>query len=238
MEPKVNYTAVGAFVVILLIALIIVITWLSSGLSNKSYQNYLIYMNESVAGLNIDSPVKYNGVNVGSVKQISLNTQNPQQVVLLVNIETNTPITQDTRAVLNIQGLTGVAFIALKNIGFDTQPLKKTPGVKYPVIQSMPSLFNRLDSALTILMKNLSQMSKSIDKAFDNENQQAFKETLKNLNTLSKNLTNQTLPATNQLLNTLQNASDNFVAISTAIKQNPAIVIRGETAPALGPGEK
>ncbi len=57
-------------------------------------------MHESVAGLGVNSAVKYNGVNVGSVKKTSLNNQNPEQVRLLLQIEEHTPITEGTTATL------------------------------------------------------------------------------------------------------------------------------------------
>ncbi len=72
MESNVNYTLVGAFVLVLTIALIIFITWLSTGFSTKHYKNYLVIMHESVSGLGNNSSVKYNGVNVGTVKKIYL----------------------------------------------------------------------------------------------------------------------------------------------------------------------
>lgn len=266
METKVDYATVGAFVIGLLAAFIIIVIWLSAGFSSKHYKTYLVYMNESVAGLNIDSPVKYNGVAVGYVKSIDLNPKDPQQVKLLVDLETDTPITEDTRATLTIQGLTGVASLGLKNTGPSTEPLRKTHGEDYPIIKTAPSLFTRLDTALTDLTTNLSHVSKSIDATFDPENQRALKQILQHLNVISANLAdnssklsavmqntakateqfpmamqtfaNQTLPATNQLLNTLQIVSDNLVVISSEIKQNPAIIIRGQKPSQLGPGEK
>lgn len=265
MDTKVNYSVVGAFVIILTAVFILMIIWLSSGLAAKSYKIYMVHMNESVAGLNVDSPVKFNGVEVGRVKKIVLNPDNPQIVNLLLDIEENTPITVDTRATLNIQGLTGVATVALKTIGPNTTPLKKEKGEKHPVIKSAPSLFARLDVALTDLTNNLSEISKSIRSVLDPENQRAFKETLKNLSSVSQNLAthnqaithilqntakvsqqlpntiqsfnNQTLPAANQLLHSLQNTSNNMVVISNEIKQNPSVIIRGKSPPPLGPGE-
>lgn len=258
MDTKVNYSVVGAFVIILTAVFILMIIWLSSGLSAKSYQIYMVHMNESVAGLNVDSAVKFNGVEVGRVKKIELNPDNPQIVNLLLDIEENTPITVDTRATLNIQGLTGVATVALKTIGPNTTSLKKEKGEKYPIIQSAPSLFARLDVALTDLTNNLSEITKSIRSILNPENQRSLKETLKSLSLVSENLAAnnqtissilqntassvqsfniQTLPATNQLLNSLQNTSNNMAVISSEIKQNPSVIIRGKAPPPLGPGE-
>ena len=128
METNVNYTLVGAFVIILLASIIFVIIWLSSGLSLAQYSTYMIYMQESVAGLNVDAPVEYNGVDVGLVKEIELNRKNPQLVELTLGIKSNTPITMGTEAMLATRGITGITYIALKDKSADLRPLVAVPG--------------------------------------------------------------------------------------------------------------
>jgi phospholipid/cholesterol/gamma-HCH transport system substrate-binding protein len=58
MESNVNYTLVGAFIIGLTIAMIVIALWLSVGLTGKQYNFYLAYMNESVSGLSANAPVK------------------------------------------------------------------------------------------------------------------------------------------------------------------------------------
>jgi phospholipid/cholesterol/gamma-HCH transport system substrate-binding protein len=105
---------VGAFVLTLGAALIAGVLWLASGGSwQKQYDLYLAVVDESVAGLNLNAPVKYNGVDVGKVQDITLDSANPQQVRLLFAIEYGAPIREDTVAVLKTQGLTGIAYVEL-----------------------------------------------------------------------------------------------------------------------------
>ena len=59
---------------------------------------------ESVAGLNLNAPVKYNGVEVGKVSDIRLDPVNPEKVRLTFAIEHGTPIKADTVAVLKDAG--------------------------------------------------------------------------------------------------------------------------------------
>ena len=107
-----NYAAVGGFVLILGAVLISVALWLASGGAwQKKYQLYLAVEDESVAGLNLNATVKYNGVDVGKVRAISLDHNNPNRVNLLFAIEQGTPIKEDTIAVLKTQGLTGIAYV-------------------------------------------------------------------------------------------------------------------------------
>ena len=78
MESKVNYTAVGLFVVILSAALIGLGLWIGADISPKDYRRYDAFFNESVSGLNANAPVKYRGVTVGRVSHIQLSPDNPQ----------------------------------------------------------------------------------------------------------------------------------------------------------------
>src|SRR5436190_274322 len=107
METKVNYTMVGAFVIILTAIIILIIIWLSSGLSSKPYTIYKVYMHEAVNGLNQGAAVEFNGVNVGSVYKIRINKDNPQIVELLLKVRKDAPVTAGTRAKLDLRSLTG-----------------------------------------------------------------------------------------------------------------------------------
>lgn len=189
MESKVNFAVVGAFVLILGALLIGGVLWLSSGKSySKAYDTYLIYMSESVSGLSLDAPVRYRGVQIGSVRRIALAPGNAEQVQLTLDIERGTPVKQDTVAVLQVQGLTGIAHVDLSGGSSDSPPLKPGPGEKYPVIRTEPSLMLRLDTAVTALLTNLNRSSESINALLDEENRVALRRTLANLERLSGTL--------------------------------------------------
>ena len=82
METKVNYPLVGGFVLVLGSALIAGVLWLASGGGfGKKYDLYLALVGESVAGLNLNAPVKYRGVDVGKVKDIRLDPGDRKSVV-------------------------------------------------------------------------------------------------------------------------------------------------------------
>jgi phospholipid/cholesterol/gamma-HCH transport system substrate-binding protein len=184
METNVNYTVVGAFVIIILTFIILSIIWLSAGFSADDSM-YKVYMTESVSGLSPDSAVEYNGVNVGKVKTIQLNKKNPQLVELLLSIKKSTPITQGTVATLNAKGLTGIAIIALQDKGANTAPLVALKGEEYPIIKTAPSFFLRLDKAITQLNNNLHGVSQSIKRLLDEENLHSLREILLNLKDLT-----------------------------------------------------
>jgi phospholipid/cholesterol/gamma-HCH transport system substrate-binding protein len=190
MDPKVNYVLVGSFVVLLGGALLGVILWLGKTDYRGVYDRYEAYMRESVAGLSVNSTVKYRGVDVGRVKEIVLNPDNPEEVRLTLDIARGTPVKVDTIAVLETQGLTGLATINLTGGSRDSPPLQALEGQKYPVIKTGPSLFFRLDEAisrllsergLSKLLQDLDQVALGATEVLDEENRAALKRTVQDL---------------------------------------------------------
>jgi phospholipid/cholesterol/gamma-HCH transport system substrate-binding protein len=271
VEPKVNYTAVGLFVLVLAIILIDLIYWLSSG-HHKQYNNYLLYMKENVSGLNVKAPVKFNGVNVGHVQEISLDPEDPQNVRILLKIEKGIPITQSSTATLMSEGITGVTYIGIKAKTSKAPLLQKHPGEPYPVIPTEPSLLVQLNDALREVTGDLKKMSDSFRLVLDPQNRAALKNTLNNLSKASnqfpdamkkiklaseklaeastqikttmqdssvvvKSLSHQTLPEVNQAVVHLKESLNNFKELTSQIKQNPSIIIRGTQPSPPGPGE-
>lgn len=189
MEAKVNFAAVGAFVLLLGAALIAGVLWLSSGKSyRKAYDTYLVYMTESVSGLSPDAPVRYRGVDVGAVRRIVLAPEDVERVQLTLAIERGTPVKEDTVAVLRTQGLTGIGHIELSGGSRAAAPLSAHPPDDHPVILAGPSLMIRMDAALTVLLANLTRSSANFNALLDDANRAEMKSLLANLNALSKTL--------------------------------------------------
>lgn len=189
MEEKVNYAVVGIFVLVLSLGLIGGVLWFSSSKSYlMSYDVYQTYMTESVAGLNVNAPVRYRGVQVGRVRTIALAPNNVEQVLLTLDIVHGTPVKVDTVAVLRMQGLTGLAFLELSAGGRDSPALKVVDGEKYPVIKAGPSLTMRLESTVMALLVNLNRSSEKMNTLLDQDNQRMFKQTLADIEKLSHTL--------------------------------------------------
>lgn len=174
-----NYALVGAFVLILGAALVALFLWLASGGAfQKSFNTYLAIVDESVAGLNRNAAVKYNGVDVGTVQDIRLDRENPERVRLLFSIEEGTPIKEDTVAVLKTQGLTGIAYVELSGGSRGAPPLVARSGDDYPVIQTKPSLSARLENVLTTVLAKLDSTSNNINSILSEDNRKAFQSAL------------------------------------------------------------
>ncbi len=179
METKVNYPLVGAFVLVLGAVLIASVLWLASGGAfQKKFDLYLAIEDESVAGLNLNAPIKYNGVDVGKVREIALDSSTPERVNLIFAIERGTPIKEDTVAVLKTQGLTGIAYVELSGGTVDSLPLGIKTGDRYPVIPTKPSLGARLENVLTSVLAKLDNTSNNINALLSETNRAALTSTL------------------------------------------------------------
>jgi phospholipid/cholesterol/gamma-HCH transport system substrate-binding protein len=189
METKVNLALVGAFVLLLGAVLIGAALWLASGgLWQQAYDPYLAVVEESVAGLNLNAPVKYNGVEIGKVRSITLDAQDPQRVNLLLAIARGAPIQQDTVAVLKAQGLTGIAYVELSGGTRAAPKLQILPGARYPVIATKSSLSTRLENILTRVLARLDGSADSLNAFLSVNNQRAFSSALADMATLSHTL--------------------------------------------------
>jgi phospholipid/cholesterol/gamma-HCH transport system substrate-binding protein len=189
MEAKFSYAVVGFFVLVLGAVLIGGVLWVSSGrYYGKSYVPYRTYMTDSVAGLNLNAPVKYHGVDVGFVRRIALNPANTEQVELTLAILHGTPVKDDTVAIMETQGLTGIAYVELTGGSKDAPLLTPQRGEDVPVIKSGPSLLTRFETAIYGALAGLTRATDTFNALLSDDNRRAFAETLADLRTVSRTL--------------------------------------------------
>lgn len=187
MEAKVNYARVGLFVVLLGAALVVLLIWLGRRESRRVYDHYDVYVRESVTGLNIGASVKYLGVDIGYLKEMVVDPEHPEQLRLTLSVSEETPVTEETVAYLEFQGLTGVAVVNLAGGRRESPLLTAKPGERYPVIKNVPSFYARFeqglsrlltDPSLPRLVDHLDNLALRTQSLVDEENRAAFKQLL------------------------------------------------------------
>lgn len=192
MEDKLNPTLVGGFVLLLGAALVAGVLWLAAGVGGgKPTAPYQSIFTESVAGLNLDAPVKYLGVDVGKVKSIAIDPDNPRQVRLGLQIEQGTPVKQDSEAVLKSQGLTGIAYVELSGGSAGSPALVATADGQVPMIRSKPSLSARLENVMTTVLASVDRTSANLNALLSTENQAAIQRSLNDASALLQTLAEQ-----------------------------------------------
>ncbi len=191
MNAKVSYVAVGLFVLALGVALIASILWISTGGPRQVYDLYVAYMTDSVSGVSRDGAVKYRGVEVGKVSELALDPDNPERVRVLLKIERGTPIKEDTFATLEMQGLTGLAYISLVGGSQQSPPLRAKKGQAYPEIPSKPSRLEQLSTTVFSLLATLAETSSRLSALLDQTNRHELGQTLANLQSFTHMLTSE-----------------------------------------------
>jgi len=112
METDRHYFIVGLFIIGFAVAAAFFAVWLGSP-GSRDDVIYRIHFPDSVSGLAVGDPVKYRGVDVGTVKSIIIDPDNSRLVLVEVRLRKETPVKTDTRASLALKGITGVVFIEL-----------------------------------------------------------------------------------------------------------------------------
>ncbi len=158
-SKKAKFT-VGLFVAGGLAISVLAIVWLGMSRYFEKGKFYVAYFNESVQGLQKDSPVKYRGVSVGRVESIGV-APDSKLIQVILKIETGQKLDQSIVAQLKNVGITGSMLVELdrkKKNEPDQSPGLSFPS-EYPIVASKPSEINRLLRGLDDVLNHF----KSID---------------------------------------------------------------------------
>src|SRR5262245_32929988 len=113
MEREANYTAVGAFVLLVVVLGTLFVYWYSDSREHKHYTRYEIYFEGSVSGLERGAAVRYLGVDVGRVYDMRVDPRDPSRVQVIADIDSSAPVSEKTVAELSLQGVTGLLYVDL-----------------------------------------------------------------------------------------------------------------------------
>lgn len=187
METRASYLLVGSFVLALIAGLVVFVMWAAKVQLEKTSDIYFIYFTGSVTGLQEGSPVRYAGVAVGTVKDIRIDPDNVQRVRVTVEVQEDTPIKADSVASLEMQGLTGLAYVQISAGTHSSERLSGEDG-DFPVIPSRPSTFATVVDAAPAVLNRTLEVTDRLVGFLTAENQRAFSEILINIQTVTREL--------------------------------------------------
>jgi phospholipid/cholesterol/gamma-HCH transport system substrate-binding protein len=113
METRANYTIVGIFTVLVIAAAFGFVYWMAEYGRGGTMAELIVRIPGSANGLSVGSPVRFNGIQVGGVKSLSIDADDPRYSLAFTEVRADAPVYQTTKAILEIQGLTGAAYIEL-----------------------------------------------------------------------------------------------------------------------------
>jgi phospholipid/cholesterol/gamma-HCH transport system substrate-binding protein len=113
METRVRYVITGLFALVTLLAGIFFVLWLQNAGSLRARRELVLQFDGPATGLRAGATVTFNGIRIGEVTRISFDRANPSAVIARLSIQSNAPISQDTQADLDTQGIVGDVQVAL-----------------------------------------------------------------------------------------------------------------------------
>jgi phospholipid/cholesterol/gamma-HCH transport system substrate-binding protein len=187
MEIRASYVIVGAVVLALLAGLAAFSLWLVETGVDRDVARYEIAFEGSVSGLPEGGQVLYRGIPVGRVGEIRIDPANVENVLVVVEVDRETPIKEDTVATLEFQGLTGIAYVQLR--GGTQESARLDPAAAQPPrIPSRRSALERVfESTPELLMQALAMVDR-LSVLLSDENLAAIAATLQNVERLSAGL--------------------------------------------------
>jgi len=116
------------------------VIWLGMSDYFEKGRMYVSYFDESVQGLDKDSPVKYRGVAIGRVKSVGL-APDATLIEVVMTIERDVKLETDMFAQLKSVGITGIMFIEIDRKKEGDPDFRQAISFrsKYPVIATKPS---------------------------------------------------------------------------------------------------
>ena len=186
METRANFVLIGAFTLAVIAGIFALAFWFTKAGDATARRSYEVHFNGSVSGLSRGGLVLFNGLHVGEVSEVDFVADDPSRVVATIQVQSRVPIKVDTKARLELQGLTGAAALALTGGSPSAAPLTGQNG-KLPTIVAEPSqIQNLLENVQNIAAKADAAVER-IDN-FLNQNSGAIQDTVQNVDKFSKAL--------------------------------------------------
>jgi phospholipid/cholesterol/gamma-HCH transport system substrate-binding protein len=192
METRANHIVIGLFALAVIAAGMAFIYWVAEIGGQDESAEVIFQFNGPVNGLSAGSPVLFNGIQVGEVRTLSLNPNNPQEALALAIVDVATPIRQDTSAELGITGITGTAFVALRGGSMD-EPAVLDPNTPVIIEAEVSVVQDLIDGARNVLGRADDAM-----------------QTIENFLLVNEPFLTQTIADINEITSTVAEQSDNI----------------------------
>lgn len=182
-----RYLWVGIFIIVSTTLLVSIWLWLSQG-NRREYNTYVSIFHEPIDGITLNSTIKYNGVEVGKVKQIELDRTNPRNISVYLDILKEVSVRANTFATIKSQGITGLSYIDLRlpsEVGKNETNLEPHNTLPYPEIPTKASLFYSLSEEAGAVGANMHEISSQAKALLNQKNIDHVSSILDNLDKVS-----------------------------------------------------
>jgi phospholipid/cholesterol/gamma-HCH transport system substrate-binding protein len=179
METKANYIVTGAFTLAVILGVFGFIYWVQNVGGGGERTAYRVVFAGSVSGLRTGASVLFDGMRVGEVTKLALDTRDPRKVEALISLDRATPVRADTKATLEYQGLTGLAEVSLTGGSVDAAAVVANGGGP-PTIYADPNAGADVTQAAREVLSHIDGLVA--------ENETTLRASLRNIETVTSTL--------------------------------------------------
>jgi len=196
---------------------VLAILWLTqAGSRNVSSKYEIVFVRQSLEGLQVGGDVAMRGIKIGQVVSYSLSPREINRVTVIVGVQPDAPVAENTVAVVSRTFVTGIARINLKTPDPPGPPLKPQPGQEYPVIKEGTSMEEKIEDVAGHIALAGTEALDRLNDLLDKQNRDTVKEMLINIRNLTAGL-NARLDRIDQTLATVNRGVDAFGRASNSI---------------------
>jgi len=162
MVTKAQKFRLGIFITVISTLMIIFLIMVAGAqILEKRDTYYIRYQNSSVTGLQIGGPVKYRGIGIGRVDDISIDSENITDIIVTASVKSGTPLRSDMQASLIPIGITGLVQVEISG-GTQEAKLLESGSFILPGLSTLESISGKaevLASKFEILLNNLNNIT-------------------------------------------------------------------------------
>jgi len=159
MARKASKFMIGLFVTVGVSIGLIAVIWIGAFKYFEKGATYVTFFNESVQGLQVDSAVKYRGVEVGRVEKVRV-APDSKLIEVVMKINLRGELEREYVAQLKAAGITGIVFIELnrKEPGEPDLSPPITFASEYPIVASKPSDMSQIVSSVQVILEDIKKI--------------------------------------------------------------------------------
>lgn len=171
MENRSHALMTGFFTIALLIAAVLAGIWFNRDRVERV--PYEIATTQSIPGLNPQATVRYRGLEVGRVDEITFDPKMTGRILIRISVDTEAPITRSTYAALGYQGVTGIAFIQLDDEKTGSPRLPSDPD-RPARIPLRPGFLDQLERRGLVILEKAEQLATRANQLMSPANQKTM----------------------------------------------------------------
>ncbi len=163
----------GIFIMVSsLLLLLLIVYFAAQAIFERKDHYFVAYQDVSVSGLEVGSPVKFLGINVGTISEIGISPHDVNTIIVKLALQEDTPVKKDAVADIVSMGITGLKTIEIRG---GTQEAEFLPPGGF--IQQGSSLQEDITGKAEVIAFKVEQVLNNLQEFTEPANMAAFRET-------------------------------------------------------------